>query len=245
MDILRINRGIHYLNLRIIGRVDCTVKMSSFYHIIVRNTAFSGNFLKLLGNPEPTKTARATILLFISEKIDIERAKKVEKLYATGMETNIFKMIMLSADVYLFQSNLHFDPFHFDAPRLGGFVQQHLHVLWYGVPVAEDLVKRSGAQHVPQRGLGQQPSGLMCVGHVSYRYGRIAHSVIDDSVHGHRHTVFCQHLLQYGIGVEKKLTSVSQMCIRYTGVFSIVFKRVLLRRKHRLFGGFLFYLYFR
>lgn len=141
----------------------------------------------------------------------------------------------LWTDVYLLLPNLHFDPFHFDAPRLGGFVQQHLHVFRYGVPVAKDLVKRSGAQHVPQRGLGQQPSGLMCIGHVSYRYGRIAYSVIDDSVHGHRHTVFCQHLLRYGIRVEKKKTSVSQRSIRCTGVFSIVF---FFCRKHRFFGSF-------
>ena len=51
---------------------------------------------------------------------------------------------------------LHFHAFHFDAPRVGGFVQCGLHRVRDVLAVGEDFGQVFHAQHVAQRRGGQQ-----------------------------------------------------------------------------------------
>jgi len=58
----------------------------------------------------------------------------------------------------------------------------------------EDLGKVLGAEHVTQRGLGEQAGGVMCILDVGDRDGGVADPVVDDRVDRHRHRVFGQYL---------------------------------------------------
>ena len=58
---------------------------------------------------------------------------------------------------------LHLDPLDPDAPGVRGLVQQRLHHVGDGVALGEDLGQVLGAQHVPQRGGGQQPGGVAAI----------------------------------------------------------------------------------
>ena len=51
-----------------------------------------------------------------------------------------------------------------------------------------------GAEHVAQRGLGQQPGRVVGVLHVGHADGGVADPVVDDGVHGHGDAVLGQHL---------------------------------------------------
>ena len=46
-----------------------------------------------------------------------------------------------------------------------------------------------GAEDVPQRGLCQQPSGVVGVLHVGHGDGGVGHPIVDHSVHRHGHRV--------------------------------------------------------
>ena len=50
------------------------------------------------------------------------------------------------------------------------------------------------AEDVPERGLRQQPGGVVGVLHVGHRHSGVGHPVVDHGVHGNRHRVFGQDL---------------------------------------------------
>ena len=50
------------------------------------------------------------------------------------------------------------------------------------------------AQYVSQRGLRQEPRGVVRVLNVGYRDGRVGDPVVDHGVHRHGHGVFGQDL---------------------------------------------------
>lgn len=50
------------------------------------------------------------------------------------------------------------------------------------------------SEHIPEGGLGEEPRRVVGVLHVGHAHGRVAHTVVDDGVHAHRHGVLRQHL---------------------------------------------------
>ena len=57
-----------------------------------------------------------------------------------------------------------------------------MHRVRDGLPVAEDLGEVPGAEHVPQRGGGQQPGGPVVVVVVADRAQRVGHLAQEEAV---------------------------------------------------------------
>ena len=55
-------------------------------------------------------------------------------------------------------------------------------------------MKTFGAKNVSQRGLSQQPGGVVSVLDVGDRHGCVGYAVVHNSVHGHRDRVLGQNL---------------------------------------------------
>lgn len=73
-------------------------------------------------------------------------------------------------------------------------VRTYLHAARDSHALAEDLVQRSRAHRVPERGLGEQPGrvvGILDIGHTDCRIGD---TVINYGIHGHGHAILGQHL---------------------------------------------------
>ena len=69
-----------------------------------------------------------------------------------------------------------------------------IYLLHISLGPAEDGAERLGAEHVPQRGGGDQPRGLGVVVHVVDRALRVRHAVVHHGIHVHRHAVLRQDL---------------------------------------------------
>ena len=60
--------------------------------------------------------------------------------------------------------------------------------------VGKDLAEVLRAEHVAQRGGGEEASGAVRVLNVRHRHRRVLDAVVDDGVDGHRHRVLRQDL---------------------------------------------------
>lgn len=58
----------------------------------------------------------------------------------------------------------HLDPLDLDSPWVGGVVEGALHDVADGLALGEDLGQVLGAEHVPERGGGQQAGGVAAGG---------------------------------------------------------------------------------
>ena len=61
--------------------------------------------------------------------------------------------------------------------------------------VTMDYVEVLGAEHVPERGGGQDPGGFSGVGHVHHGGQGVEHLEVDHGVHGDGHAVLSEDLL--------------------------------------------------
>jgi len=71
----------------------------------------------------------------------------------------------------------------------------HLHHVGDSLAFGQYLGEVLGAENVAQGGLREQAGRVVRVLNVRYRHRRVAHSIVDDSVHRNCHRIFCQHLV--------------------------------------------------
>lgn len=70
----------------------------------------------------------------------------------------------------------------------------HLHAARNCHAFAQDLVERSRAHRVPERGLGEQSGRVVGILDIGHAHRRIGDPVIYDGIHGHGHAVLREHL---------------------------------------------------
>ena len=69
--------------------------------------------------------------------------------------------------------------------------------------VTVDYVEVLGAEHVPERGGGQDPGGFSGVGHVHHGGQGVEHLEVDHGVHGDSHAVLGEDLLRRDVECDR------------------------------------------